>query len=124
MIQGQVNSNREAIIQVSILDSQGLAKAIEAVIDTGFNGFLTLPLALVEELGLEFQGHGHSTLANGQEETFKLFAARVTLDEAMREIVVDAADIVPLVGMALLEGYTLQIQVKTGGTVSLAPLDD
>ena len=119
MITGYVTPNREAVIHLSVLDSQGQSHDIEAIIDTGFNGFLTLPPQMAADLGLEFQGHGYSTLANGQQETFKLYAATVLLDGQLREIVVDAADVDALVGMALLEGFALHLQITNGGAVTL-----
>ena len=52
MITGTVNANREAIIHLIALGPQGHQQEIEAVIDTGFTGFLTMPPALVAVLGL------------------------------------------------------------------------
>ena len=45
MIVGMVNVNREATIRLGVIDLQGHPQDIEAVIDTGFTGFLTLPPA-------------------------------------------------------------------------------
>ena len=44
---------------------QRQTREIEAVIDTGYNGFLTLPTATVAELQLPFLGPSRATLANG-----------------------------------------------------------
>ena len=52
MITRMVNTNREAIIQLVALGPHGHQQEIEAVIDTGFTGFLTMPPALVAVLGL------------------------------------------------------------------------
>ena len=52
MITGVVNSNREAIIRLVVAGPRGQQQDIEAIIDTGFTGFLTLPPALVAALGL------------------------------------------------------------------------
>ncbi len=41
MMQGYVNENYEAIISVAVKNSSSF-KAIDAVIDTGFTGFLSL----------------------------------------------------------------------------------
>ena len=52
MITGSVNANYEAIIHLSVRGPGGQEREVDAVIDTGFNGFLTLPPALVTALDL------------------------------------------------------------------------
>jgi hypothetical protein len=52
MITGVVNPNREAIIRLMVAGPGGQQQDIEAIINTGFTGFLTLPPALVAALGL------------------------------------------------------------------------
>jgi predicted aspartyl protease len=41
MIQGFVNVRREAILPLVVSNANGKKQVVEAVIDTGFNGFLT-----------------------------------------------------------------------------------
>jgi len=52
MIVGVVNDSYEATIPIVVRGTNGHEYEIEAVIDTGFTGFLTLPNALVESLEL------------------------------------------------------------------------
>ena len=47
MITGAVNANREATIRLVMSGSSGQQHEIEAIIDTGFTDFLTLPPTLV-----------------------------------------------------------------------------
>jgi hypothetical protein len=47
-----VNANREATIRIVVSGPSGQQQEIEAIIDTGFTGFLTLPPALIQALGL------------------------------------------------------------------------
>ena len=54
MIEGTVNASREAVVPLTVASPAGRMQPIDAVIDTGFNGFLTLPAALVSELRLPF----------------------------------------------------------------------
>ena len=58
MIEGFVNANYEPVVTLSLQGPSGNARDIEAVVDTGFNGFLTLPPPLVAELELTFQSEG------------------------------------------------------------------
>ena len=56
MIEGLVNANYEPIISLPVQSPAGQAREIDVVIDTGYNGYLTLPPALVAELGLPVRG--------------------------------------------------------------------
>lgn len=116
MITGSVNAHREAVIRLTVSGSQA-REEIEAVVDTGFTGFLTLPPPLIVTLGLPFRRHGRAVLADGSESFFDTHEATVTWDGRPRRIFVDAADTDPLVGMSLLHGHELTVQVVDGGGV-------
>ncbi len=63
MIKGVVNDAYEAVVRLTVQGPSGQSQEIEAVIDTGYNGFLTLPPALVTELGLVYRDRSRATLA-------------------------------------------------------------
>ena len=95
----------------------GHEREVDATIDTGFNGFLTLPPFLVAALGLARLSRGRALLANGSEELFDIYGVTVLWDGLERHVEVDAVNVTPLVGMSLLAGYDLHIQVADGGYV-------
>lgn len=107
MIEGVVNVFREAVIALSVRGLAGQTREIEAVIDTGYSGMLTLPPLIVSELDLPFRSSGRAILASGAEEAFSTYEATVLWDDAEREVEVDALGPTPLAGMALFEGYKL-----------------
>ena len=117
MIEGFVNSNYEAVIVLSLQGRAGQALEVDAVIDTGFNGTLTLPPALITELELPFVGEGRAILANGEEEAFDVYGVTVFWDGQPRHVDTGAVGTEPLVGMMLLDGHDLSIQVRDGGRV-------
>ena len=53
MMQGYVNENYEAMISVAVKNG-GILKSFDAVIDTGFTGFLSLPIANIMELRIQW----------------------------------------------------------------------
>ena len=65
MIDGAVNAAYEAVVPIAVRGPAGRVRDIEAVIDTGYNGFLTLPPVLVGALGLPFVTSGQAILADG-----------------------------------------------------------
>jgi len=52
MMQGFVNQSCEAIIRVAVGDGNSPKQMVEAVIDTGFTGFLSLPFSIITSLGI------------------------------------------------------------------------
>ena len=117
MIEGTVNANLEATIALNVSAPGGRPTMIEAVIDTGFDGFLTLPSAQVGELALPYRTRARATLANGTDDFFDVYDAELVWDDQVINIFADEAETKPLVGMSLLEGSTLQIDVRNGGRV-------
>ena len=117
MIQGEVNAAIEAVVPLSLRGPSGQTRDIEAVVDTGYSGFLTLPPALVAELGLPFAHMGTAFLANDDEVSFDVHDVSVLWDDLPRQIKADATGSIPLLGMQLLDGHDLTIEVGSGGRV-------
>ena len=122
MITGLVTADREAIIALSIRGFAGEEEFIEAVVDTGFNGFLTLPSATITNLGLPFVGVAPAELGDGSTVTANVFEAKAIWDNDEQSVLVLGAEGGPLVGMSLLFGYRLTIEVKDGGDATIEAL--
>jgi len=83
MIVGSVNANREAIIRLLVGAPEGQTQEIEAIIDTGFTGFMSLPPDLVESLGLADVELAHILEAGQPRRGDPVFVAR--LHEALQQ---------------------------------------
>ena len=121
MIQGVVNASHEAVVTLPLQGPNGQIRDIEAVIDTGYSGYLTLPPILTTELGLDFRGNGHAYMANDAVVEFDVYNVTVLWDDHPRDIEADAMGSVPLVGMRLLDRHNLSIDVEDGGSVFIQP---
>lgn len=117
MIEGRVNAALESVVRLVIRGSAGRTREIEAVIDTGFNGFLTLPAALAEDLELTSSGLGSAILADGSNVRFDVYAVFLEWDGERRYVKADATGSRPLVGMGLLHRHILYAEVVEGGRV-------
>ncbi|MGH9835021.1 MAG: clan AA aspartic protease [Blastocatellia bacterium] len=122
MMTGKVTANDEAILQLSVRGPEGLEQEIETIIDTGYNGFLTLPTNLIANLNLVWRRRERALLADGSETFFDLYEATVVWDGNPRRVAADAVDADSLLGMSLLRGYEMTIQVINGGEVTIKPL--
>ena len=123
MIEGTVNANYEAVITLLLRGPAGQIREIEAVIDTGYNGYLTLPPMLIAELDLPFQSEGQATLANGSVEFFDVYGVTALWDGQHRFVDAVEADTIPLVGMALMDSHSLRLDIVDGGRVVIQPME-
>ncbi len=123
MITGAVNPNRDVTIRLPVRGPDEREQEIEAVIDTGFNGFITLPPAIVTAFGLAYLGRGRAILANGGEALFDIYEVPVIWDGRARDVEAEAADTDSLIGTSLLYGHDLRIHMVEGGVVAIAQRD-
>jgi clan AA aspartic protease len=122
MIRGTVNARLEAVVPLRIRGPSGVESSVDAVVDSGYTGSLTLPAATVAALGLVRLSGGSALLADGSSRPFDIYAAEVEWDGAWRMILVSAVGAEALLGMHLLAGHTLRIDVAPGGIVEISAL--
>ena len=122
MIVGVVR-RREPLIQLTIHGSRGREQEIEALVDSGFTGWLTLRPSTIAALDLKWQTFGRAILADGSMASFDVYQAKVSWDGRFRRVFVDESDATPLVGMALLRGFELNMQVRARGPITIKRID-
>jgi clan AA aspartic protease len=122
MISGSVNGRYEIIIPLRVLDSVGAEQPVDAILDTGFTGSLTLSPAAIANLGLEWRSRSSAVLASGRIVEFDIYAATVIWDGEPRQILVQAIENVPLMGMRMLARHDLRARVEVGGLVEIEPV--
>lgn len=97
---------------------KGSAK-LRAVIDTGFDGYLCLPVEVAENLGLELVGRMPTILADGSEKEELVFAGWVEFLEKRQTVVISVTTDEALIGTSLLADCNLAIDFAAG-TVNLS----
>ena len=122
MISGTVH-DFEPIIPLSVCGSDGKVYQQNAIVDTGFDGWLSLPPDLISQLDLKWKRRGRAILADGSECLFNVYEAIVIWDGNPLTIPIDEADSDPLIGMSLMEGYQLSVQVFEEGLVELSKIN-
>lgn len=119
MIHGVVDQNCEATVRLVVGNADTERQVVDAIIDTGFTGFLTLPHSVLSTLNLKPYSREEGTLADGSEVIFDVYSGFVIWDGAFRRIDINASDATPLVGMSLLYGYRVQFDTIEGGKVKI-----
>lgn len=98
--------------------------AIEFVVDTGFSGFLTLPLAAVSAMGLPYLQDVSANLADDSRIPVPVHEASIVWHGAVRSVRVLATGRRPLLGCALLNGLELVVQFREGGLLTIEEMDE
>jgi clan AA aspartic protease len=122
VITGTVTVGREAVLRLSVYDTGGQLQETDAVVDTGYDGWLTLPPHFIVALGLTWRRFGHAILADGSTILTNICEATVEWDGQQITLPVDEADVEPLVGMSLMYGYELVMPILDGATFTLRSL--
>lgn len=121
MIRGRVAENADSELEpwftVSVeYANEGLLRC-DAIVDTGFTEWLTLPEPVIRKLGLLKIGSRIATLASGEVEEFDHYETRIVWhDQHPWELVFQSMD-QPLLGMELLRHNWLTMGAWDGGPV-------
>lgn len=122
MIAGRVTESREAVIDLEVVGQNQRKVRVEAAIDTGFDGYLTLPKATVNSLALQPAGNRIATLGDGNTVILEVYLAAVIWNDQEREVLALQAEGGALVGMSLLYGNRVTITVLDGGDITIEPI--
>jgi clan AA aspartic protease len=121
MIRGHVNAAKQPVIPLQLLGPNRQSREVEALVDTGFDGLLAVPPDIVAALQLPYGMTRSYELGDGGKVEFDLH--RITILWDSREVEVEAVVTTGgvLVGMSLLRGFQLFVDVVEGGEVLIQP---
>ena len=122
MITGEVTPDREAVILLRVRSPGGGEMELDALLDTGFTDFLSLPPEVIAELQLPFREVSEFTLADGSTVRLEAYTVTVIWEGEERTVLALGAESDPLAGMALLHGSRVMLDVVDGGEVRIEPL--
>ena len=121
-MKGKVTARREAIVRLRVCGRGKTRRIVPGIIDTGYNGSLTLRPSAIRALGLRRIGLSDGELADGSVVSFDVYAGVVIWGGRRLAVDIDEARTDPLVGMELLDGYEVNIRVERGGDVNIRRL--
>ena len=121
MMSGTVVNLHATLPVIFRLPGQG-DLSVEFVVDTGFTGFLTLPLAAVTALGLTFAEKIYANLADDTEVEMLVYEAVILWNDTEETVRVLATGKRPLLGTALLRGNEFVAQFADNGLVTVDSL--
>ncbi|MBM4038255.1 MAG: clan AA aspartic protease [Planctomycetes bacterium] len=122
MITGRVSAEREGVVRVQIGAPRGKPQTLEAVVDTGFTESVALRPEEIAELGLPLHGEERVVLADGSDTVLPVYWGVVAWLGASFLVPVFQTEGGALVGMALLHGCRLTMDVVEDGPVQIQAL--
>ena len=96
MTKGAVNSDLEAVLRIQVVGEKARKQKIEAILDTGFTGFLTLPPSIIRSLKLVWLGREEGILADGKVDLFDVYRAKIVWEGQEKVLFAEEADAEPL----------------------------
>ena len=112
----------EALLNIACSVEGGKRIAIEFVVDTGFEGGLTLPQQAIDALKLPFYETIKTTLANGQFFMTSSYVGTILWFGSEIQVVVLAMGSRPLLGTSLLAGNRLGVEFQENGLVVVSSI--
>lgn len=119
MITGRVTEEREIVIPIECHSDDDRRIAVDAILDTGFNGFLTLPPDTIQTLDAVPAGTRRANLADGTSTDMDVFVVTINWLDEQRDVLALQAEAAPLAGMSLLWGNQVRFDAKVDGHVSI-----
>lgn len=119
---GSLNAAREPAVALRFRGPGGVL-LVPVLVDTGFTGVITLPARVIASLGLVGQLGGTVTMADGSVRQFGRYQAEVDWDGVWRTVrITGFGTQEALLGMGMLDGHSLRMDVTPGGVVEITPL--
>ena len=122
MIRGEVRPNRRAMLAVELRAADGQFQSFDFILDTGFDGGLSLPAPILRGLDAAPAGEHRFELADGSRTTAYIWAAIVRWDDATRPVMIMESAGEPLLGMELLWQSRITLETRAYGPVLIEPL--
>ena len=119
MIEGRINDQYEPVITIRVSGPVGTLIEVDAVIDTGFNGFLCLPQEVVESARMPYLYSRTARMADDRNRTFPLHQAEVDWNGSSKTVEAHASGATALVGMQLMKDHRLEMDIRIGGAVRI-----
>ncbi len=122
ILRGIVNSDLEPRLNLRLRGQEGLLYVVDALVDTGYSGEISLLISVAERLGSVRGLGGRIVLADGTSITYDSYNVDFEWLGSYRRVTASAMGDDVVIGMGLLYRHALMIEATVGGAVTIVPL--
>lgn len=122
MFRGRVNPQLEPIVPLQLVAIDGQIHPVEVILDTGFDGSLSLPQHLIRRLGFPLYDDFVSILADGSKTVMRGYDGEIMWHGRRRSVLVLETQGEFLLGMNLLWRNRITIENYANGPVLIEEL--
>jgi predicted aspartyl protease len=122
MITGEVNALGEPTLVIRVHGRSEVIVMLRAGVDTGFTQHLCLPYETILALNLAYRYPMEMELGDGSIAPMGVYDGWIEWEGDFRRIPVHASDGDPQIGLSLVRGCRLCMDLVDGGRVTLEPL--
>jgi clan AA aspartic protease len=124
LISGTVTPGLLAVVQLPVFGPGAERQDLWVTVDTGFDGTLMLPPAVITALNLDPLVQAPFILADNSRRTLPAYQGFIQWQGQLIRVRVLEVEAPPLIGTALLRGCRLEIEFRDGGAVQITPLHE
>jgi clan AA aspartic protease len=113
---GSFDFNGNPVLKINVSGVHSTASVeVVAIIDTGFSGFLSMPMLQAFPLGLQLAGTTSTILADGQTQNKLIACAKVTIGgiEQVGVVVLEPSSTDILIGMDFLRRFKMGLFISS-----------
>ena len=111
------------MVSLQLLSEGRQSIIVQALLDSGFSGAVSLPQEMVDKLGLESVGGRYATLADGIDQRVQVYIGSVQFAGDDYRSAIQAFGDEPMVGMHLLQSAKICFEAVPDGDVNLKRLN-
>ena len=111
------------VVQVELRGRDGRSVFVDAVLDTGFTGTISIPIGVIRELGIVRRRRETFVLADGSTSESSVYDGSVRFAGSWFETDIFSTHYIPTVGMRLLYGANISFDAVPDGDIEYRSLD-
>jgi len=119
MIAGRVTPDLEVLVPIRLLGGSGAEREMDVGLDTGFTGYLVLPSEVLTAVDAQRVGSRMTRLGDDSRVPMDACLVTVLWHDEPRKVLALQSEGRSMIGLSLLYGCTVALEVVDGGYVSI-----